>query len=120
MCLSNPTVSSTAAAVHTILRTISFAGQGGYSKSLSDAGCSDENLQVTLLAARLGSGEATYEQCFTGCAPTEYVLVRAGMRDPTTSILVYIQLVLVSPLLTPRLPSLTPSPAPLMVEGAES
>ena len=59
MCLSNPTVSSTAAAVHTILRTISFAGQGGYSKSLSDAGCSDENLQVTLLAARLGSREAT-------------------------------------------------------------
>ena len=64
MCLSNPTVSSTAAAVHTILRTISFEGQGGYSKSLSDAGCSDENLQVTLLATRLGSREATSNACW--------------------------------------------------------
>ena len=107
MCLSNPTVSSTAAAVHTILRTISFAGQGGYSKSLSDAGCSDENVQVTCYLLHV-SAQEKLRAMLTGCAPTEYVLVRAGMRDPTTSILVYIQLVLVSPLLTPRLPSLTP------------
>ena len=87
LCLSNPTVSSTAAAVHTIFRTISFEGQGGYSKSLSDARCSDENRQVTLHATRLGPREATTSN---GCAPTEYALVKAGMRDPTTSILVYI------------------------------